>query len=282
MMDKKSFLQIYGVLGYPAKHSLSPLMHNAAFKALKIDAEYKIFEIPPQDLEKFIRSLPQQKISGINITIPYKEKVIPFLDSISAEARLIGAVNTIKVEKNKLSGFNTDGEGFLRDISEVLDFNPEKKNIAILGAGGASKAVTVYLAKTKPKRIAIYDIDKDKLAQSIKHLKDCCKEVDFVAADSIEELSIPEADLLVNATPIGMKESDPSLVESKFLHEGLFVYDLIYHVKETKLLKLAREKGCLTANGLGMLLSQGMISFKIWTGQNAPREIMEQALLGAV
>jgi len=281
-MEKKSAKQIYGVLGYPAKHSLSPLMHNAAFKALGINAEYKIFEVEPQHLEKFIRSLSAQNISGINVTIPYKEKVIPFLDSISAEAKLIAAVNTIKVEKNKLEGFNTDGEGFLRDISEVFDFNPTDKTIAILGAGGASKAVSVYLAKTKPRRIAVYDIDKEKLAALIAHLDDSCKGIEFVAANSIDELGIQDSDLLVNATPIGMKEADPSLVDRKFLHKDLLVYDLIYHVRETALLRAAREKGCRTSGGLGMLLSQGMISFKIWTGRNAPRDVMEQALLEAL
>jgi shikimate dehydrogenase len=271
--------QIYGVLGYPAKHSLSPLMHNAAFKALKINAEYKIFEIPPQDLEKFIRGLCGQNISGANVTIPYKEKVIAFLDSISHEARLIGAVNTIKVSDGKLSGFNTDGEGFLRDISEAFDFNPAGKTIAILGAGGASKAVSVYLTKTKPRKIAVYDIDQEKLQALVKQLKACCQEVDFVKANSIEELGIQDADLLVNATPIGMKESDPGLVDAKFLHKDLLVYDLIYHLKETKLLKDAREKGCRACGGLGMLLCQGILSFKIWTGQNAPREVMQKALL---
>jgi shikimate dehydrogenase len=281
-MQKNTVSKIYGVLGYPAKHSLSPLMHNAAFKALKINAEYKIFEVAPADLEKFIRTLPEQNISGVNVTIPYKEKVIPFLDSISEEAKLIGAVNTIKVSEDRLEGFNTDGEGFLRDISEIFDFNPTDKTIAILGAGGASKAVSVYLAKTKPKKIAIYDIDKDKLAALIEHLKDCCRDTDFVAADSIEELGIRESDLLVNATPVGMKETDPSLVEEKFLHKDLLVYDLIYHVKETKLLKDARKKGCRTAGGLGMLLGQGIISFKIWTGKNPPKEIMKQALLKAL
>jgi len=281
-MEEKSAKQIYGVLGYPASHSLSPLMHNAAFKALGINAEYKIFEVKPQELEKFIRSLSEQHISGINVTIPYKEKVVPFLDRISDEARLIGAVNTIKVSQDKLEGFNTDGEGFLRHISEVFDFDPRDKSIALIGAGGAAKAVSVYLCRNTPKSIAIYDIEKAKVSALIGHLNECCKGVDFYGANSIAELNIPKSDLLVNATPVGMKETDPALVDGKFLHKGLLVYDLIYHVKETKLLKLAREKGCLSSGGLGMLLSQGMLSFKIWTGKNAPRDVMEQALLEAL
>lgn len=281
-VNRQSSKQIYGVLGYPAKHSLSPLMHNAAFKALGINAEYKIFEVEPSDLENFIQLLSKEKISGINVTIPYKEKVISFLDVISAEAKLIAAVNTIKVSEAKLEGFNTDGEGFLRDISEVFDFNPTGKAIAILGAGGAAKSVSVYLAKTTPKKIAIYDVDKIKLKGCLGHLNDCCKAVEFIAAGSIEELGIEESDLLVNATPIGMKETDPLLVDKKFMRKGLLVYDLIYHVQETKLIRAAREKGCLATNGLGMLLAQGELSFKIWTGRNPPREIMRQALLAAL
>ncbi len=281
-MEKKSAQQIYGVLGYPAKHSLSPLMHNAAFKALGINAEYKIFEVEPQGLEKFIRSLYRQNISGINITIPYKEKVVPFLDSISLEAGLIGAVNTIKVSENKLEGFNTDGEGFLRHISEVFDFDPRGKIIALIGAGGAAKAVSVYLCKNTPKSIAIYDIEKAKVSALIEHLKKSCEGVDFYEANSIGELNIQGSDLLVNATPIGMKETDPRLVEPKFLHKDLLVYDLIYNPQETKLLKSAKEKGARTSNGLGMLMYQGMISFEIWTGKKASKDVMEKALSSAL
>jgi len=235
-----------------------------------------------QELERFVRSLFEQNISGINVTIPYKEKVVSFLDSMSDEVRLIGAANTIKVSQDKLEGFNTDGEGFLRHISEVFDFDPRGKIIALIGAGGAAKAVSVYLCRNTPKSIAIYDIEKSKVSALIGHLKECCKGVDFYGANSIEELNIQKSDLLVNATPVGMKETDPSPVDGKLLHRGLLVYDLIYHVKETALLRAAREKGCRISGGLGMLLSQGMLSFKIWTGKNAPRDVMEQALLEAL
>jgi shikimate dehydrogenase len=281
-MEKNTSSAIYGVLGFPSKHSLSPVMHNAAFKELKINAEYRIFEVPPQELEGFLKGLSKNNIAGINVTIPYKERVIPYLQKTSVEADLIGAVNTIKVSQDGLEGFNTDGEGFLRHISEVFDFDPRDKKIAILGAGGASKAVCVYLAKTGPKRISVYDVNHEKVRGLIAHLVHCCKGPEFIEAGSIEELLIQEADLLVNATPIGMKESDPSLVDEKFLHNGLFVYDLIYHHPQTALLRSAREKGCLSSNGLGMLLYQGMLSFKIWTGKNAPKEVMEEALLSTL
>jgi shikimate dehydrogenase len=277
-MEKNSSSKIYGVLGNPAKHSLSPLMHNAAFKVLKINAEYKIFEKKPEEVEDFLHSLSQQNIYGLNVTVPYKEKVISFMDKLSLEARLIGAVNTIKVLNNKLEGFNTDGEGFLRHLSEVVKFNPQGKVIAIIGAGGAARAVCVSLSQKHPKAISIYDIDKPKAQALVEHLQNNFKEVDFQAADSIAGLNINKSGLLVNASPIGMKESDPCLVDKELLNSGLLVYDLIYNPAETELLRLAKEKGARTSNGLGMLLYQGARSFELWTGKNAPVEIMRKEL----
>lgn len=274
--------KIYGVLGYPAKQSLSPLMHNAAFKALGINAEYKIFEKSPQELENFLHTLAQQNIFGLNVTLPYKEKVIPFLDKISDQVKLIGAVNTVKLSGAKLEGFNTDGEGFLRHLSGDLGFDPKDKNISIIGAGGAARAISAYLGIHQPRSISIFDADREKLLTLVSHLKTNFKKIGIKAADSIEELNIENSDLLINATPVGMKETDPLLVDEKLIHRGLLVYDLIYNPKETKLLKVAKGKGAEISNGLGMLLCQGMFSFEIWTGSKAPKEIMQKALLEAL
>lgn len=281
-MDKKSFLKIYGVLGYPAKHSLSPLMHNAAFKELRINASYTIFEKNPEEFENFLRTLSQQHIFGLNVTVPYKEKVIPFLNKISAEAKLIGAVNTIRSLDNILEGFNTDGEGFLNHLRQDLRFAPKDKNIALIGAGGAAKAVAVYLSKARPKFMSIYDVDKEKLKALVLHLKEHFSGTGFIMAPSVEKLNIEYCNLLINATPVGMKSNDPSVVDEKYIHKNLLVYDLIYNPKETKLLKTAREKGAVTSNGLGMLLYQGMLSFQIWTGSLAPKGVMQKALFEAI
>lgn len=270
--------KIYGLVGYPVKHSLSPAMHNAAFAHLKIDAGYKLFSLEEPELEDFFRNLTKNNIFGLNVTVPYKERVIPFLDSVFEEAKLIGAVNTVKVSAGKLEGFNTDGEGFFKHITEDLNFNPKGKTIAILGAGGAAKAVSVYLSKPKPKVISIYDIDRIKLSALAGHLKSHFKEIKINPAGSIDELNIPKCDLLVNATPIGMKETDHCLVEEGLLHRNLLVYDLIYNPVETKLLRLAKEKGAKVSNGLGMLLYQGAAAFEIWTGQRAPVKVMRKAL----
>jgi len=271
----------YGLIGYPISHSLSPLMHNAAFKALGIDAEYKLFPLKEDEIENFLKSLKANNIHGINVTVPYKEKVIPFLDKISRQARLIGAVNTIKLTPDGLEGFNTDGSGFLMHL-EDFEFDAAGKSIAILGAGGASRAIGVYLARAKPKKLSIFDVDKVKLNALVNHLKASFKDVKIIPAGSIEELKIKNCSLLVNATPIGMKENDPCLIDAKLLHKHMLVYDLIYNPAETKLLKLARKKGARTSNGLGMLLHQGMLAFEIWTGKEAPAEIMKDALLGGL
>jgi len=271
-------MKVFGVLGYPVKHSLSPLMHNAAFNALKLDAEYRFFEIRPEDLKIFLKALPEKNIHGLNVTVPYKETVIPFLAQLSPEARLIGAVNTIRVDAGKLEGFNTDGEGFLRHLSRDLEFSPQGKVIAIIGAGGAARAIAVYLCRERPKTISIYDIDQKKSSALVEHLRKNFSGIQFHAAVSVSALNLEASHLCVNATPIGMKDSDPSPVEERFLHPGLLVYDLIYNPAETKLLKLAKVCGAKVANGLGMLLYQGILSFQIWTGQEPPVGVMRQAL----
>ncbi len=277
-MEQIPSSNIYGVLGFPVKHSLSPAMHNAAFKDLNINAEYRLFEVKPQELSLFLSSLRQKNIAGLNVTIPYKEKVIPYLNSISRDAGLIGAVNTIKVTPTGLDGFNTDSEGFLKHLTSVLGFNPQGKIIAIIGAGGASRAISFCLIKTRPGRLSIYDLDKARLSALVKSLKDNFKNVEIRQASSVGELGIKNCDLLINATPVGMKLADPCLVNATSMHENLLVYDLIYKPKETKLLKLARENNAKTSNGLGMLLYQGILSFEIWTGQKAPQAVMQKAL----
>lgn len=278
-MDKESGKKIYGVLGYPAKHSLSPAMHNAAFAELKIDAEYKIFEVEPGNLESFILSLSKDNICGLNVTIPYKETVLKYLKWQSPEARFAGACNTIVVkDENFLEGWNTDGIGFHRHLTTELNFSISGKRVVVLGAGGAAKAIANQLARHKAKNIEIYDIDKNrsaKLSEKInKEFANCIS----TYVNTIEELSIENADLLVNATPIGMKKNDPCLINADRLHQKLLVYDLVYNPPETKLLSLAREKGARVSNGLGTLLYQGMRSFEIWIDKKAPAEVMRQAL----
>ncbi len=270
---------IFGLLGFPVSHSFSPAMHNAAFKHLNINAEYKLFEKRPEEVEKFITSLEKQSISGLNVTVPYKEKVLDYvkIDNDSFYVRQIKAVNTIVMENGVRKGFNTDAPGFERDLKEKSG-DPKNKKAAILGAGGASRAVSFVLAKTKVKEIAIYDIDKNKSKNIVDLIKSLFPGFAIYSVNQIEELKIKEKDLLINATPIGMKPDDPCLVMEEMLHKKLFVYDVIYNPVKTKLLALAERAGAKTANGLGMLLYQGVISFEYFTGEKAPIDIMQKTL----
>ncbi|MFA4842229.1 MAG: shikimate dehydrogenase [Candidatus Omnitrophota bacterium] len=273
--------KIYGLIGYPVKHSLSPLMHNAAFKALKINAEYKLFPLEEkEEVGPFLKNLKQNNIFGLNVTIPYKGLVLDYLDEVDEEARQIGAVNTVTVSDSRLKGYNTDGAGFLKHLTTDLGFHPENKRIAIIGAGGASKAVAFYLAKTKPKAITFYDIDKEKSEALVAHLKDNFKGAEIKNADSLSGLTQAVPDLLVNTTPIGMKDSDSSLADELLINKDTLVYDLIYNPAETELLRIAKEKVARVSNGLGMLLYQGASAFEFWfPDKKAPIEVMREALM---
>jgi len=300
-MDKKSPLKIYGLLGFPVRHSLSPAMHNAAFRALNIPAEYRLFEVKPEELEGFLlnnapisdidgNSFRLTDLSGFNVTIPYKVKVLQIIGSIlgnkvNSIAALIDAVNTVKVSADNLEAFNTDGAGFWRHLTKDLKFNLQGKKAAIIGAGGASRSVCVFLCIHKAKSISVFDVDKDKLRELVDNVligQFSNYNIEIKAANSIDGLNIADCDLLVNATPIGMKEDDPCLVDEKFIHKDLLVYDLIYNPAETKLLKMAEKRKARVSNGLGMLLYQGAEAFEIWTGREAPVEVMRNALNQAI
>jgi shikimate dehydrogenase len=271
--------RIYGVLGYPAKHSLSPLMHHAAFRALEINAEYKVFEVKPQDLDDFLGKLYKSGIFGLNVTVPYKEAVLKYLQWESPEVKFTGASNTLIVkDKEHCEGWNTDGIGFHRHLTQDLKFDLKEKTVAMLGAGGAAKAIADQCGRQGVRSISIYDTDRARslsLTEKIHREFPKCK---AACASSMDELDIENSDLLINATPVGMKESDPSPVSAEQFHSRLFVYDLVYNPPETNLLKEAKEKGARVANGLGMLLYQGARSFELWTGKTAPLEIMREAL----
>lgn len=270
---------IFGLIGNPVKHSLSPLMHNAAFRQLKINAEYRLFDIQPQELNNFLHSLSEKDIRGLNVTIPYKEVVLEYLKWQSSEVKFIGAANTLMVKEDKyLAGWNTDGVGFHAHLTKDLKFNPSAKRVVCLGAGGAAKAIVNQLGNCGVKAICVYDLDQDKALKLVEKIKEHFPSCDAKVVDSLQGLDIKNADLLINATPIGMKQTDPSLIDSRVLHPKILVYDLIYNPPITRLLKEAKERGAQVSNGLGMLLYQGARSFELWTGERAPIEIMRGAL----
>ncbi len=270
--------KIFGIFGHPVEHTFSPGMHNSAFVALKMDACYVPFAVHPDQLREAVNAVIPLKLSGLNITVPHKEKIIPFLDELSQEARLIGAVNTIEIRGEKLIGHNTDGRGFLRSLKEQAGFSPRGKKIFLIGSGGAARAVAFSLALSGASKIWLRDVD--------------AKKAEVLAADinkktNIAVVSLPEhalssaaseADCLINATPIGLKKGDPLPVPSRIIEARHLVVDLVYNPPETPLLKAARMKKAKSLSGLGMLLYQGVIAFEIWTRKKAPVSVMQKAL----
>ena len=272
--------KLYGLVGFPIKHSLSPCMHNAAFSKLKINAKYKLFELKPEELGDFLRSLTKKNNRGFNVTYPYKEEILGFLNSRSLAVREIGAANTVVVDAaGRLKGFNTDYLGFFAHLKEL---KVKPKRAAVIGAGGASKAICFALSRMKIEELCIYDIDKFKSISLFKNLNSNFLKTKFNVAGRIEDLGIQNKDLLINASPVGMRSTDPCLVNPEDLHHGLFVYDLIYNPLETKLISLAKERNLNFSNGLGMLLYQGVFAFKQFTGRIPPVKAMKEALLKGV
>ncbi len=262
--------RILGLIGYPVEHSLSPSMHNAAFDHLGLDYCYVTFPVRPDLLEDAVKAIRALNLKGVNVTVPHKERVIPFLDVVDEEASFIGAVNTILNDNGVLRGFNTDGRGFMESLKDA-GVDIKGRRIIIIGAGGASRAIGFYLCR-EAMALGITDIEIEKTSRLVNDLKRLKDNVYII--DRITDLK--ETDIIINATPLGLKDTDPCPVDISMITGDKVVCDLIY--RDTPLLRAARQKGCKTINGLGMLLYQGVLAFEIWTGQKAPVEIMRAAL----
>lgn len=272
-------MKTYGLIGYPVKHSLSAAMHNAAFRHLGIDAEYKLFEVRPEKLGDFFSSF-KNDLSGINITIPHKVASVNYVDSTDNVAEMIGAINTVVLEDGKLRGYNTDATGFLESLRKDLKFNPTGKKAVVFGAGGAARAITFALGVIrKVKGLILTDIDTKRATQLASELQQAgCNAIAVDNSPKATGELVRNSDLLVNASPCGMKKNDPKLISPEFLHENLTVFDAIYTPKETALVKDAKKRGCRATGGAGMLLYQGALAFKLWTGKEAPLDVMYKAL----
>ena len=276
-MKIKGSTNIVGLIGHPVEHSFSPPMHNAAFDELGMDYAYVAFDVNPKNLQSAIEGAKSLNIRGFNVTIPHKIEVMQFLDEIDEVASLIGAVNTIDFKN--LKGYNTDGIGAVKAIEEVSSI--KNKNVVVAGAGGASRAISFYLAKYGAESLTILNRNVDK-AQSLAGDVSDSSLINDVKADSISEIRshLKDADILVDTTPIGMHPNvdDEPIALASDMHEDLIVFDAVYNPNETVLLKEAIKAGAKPVYGIKMLLYQGAESFKIWTGRNAPVDAMENAL----
>lgn len=275
--------KIVGIFGYPIEHTFSPLMHNAAFSALGLDYSYIPFEVRPEDLKSAVESIRSLNIRGVNITVPHKEAVIKYLDELSKEAKLIGAVNTIENRGGKLIGHNTDGRGFIKSLLEDAKTRVKGKRILLLGAGGAGKGVAVSCALEGAPEIIIANRTIKKAEELAKYLKRNFKKTKF-SAIPLERHKLAKgiacADILISATSIGLKGKGLLPISQKDLHRDLVIYDLIYNPRITPLLKIAGRVGVKKAvNGLGMLIHQGALAFQIWTGKKPPVDVMKKAVL---
>ena len=275
--------RVVGVFGFPVEHSLSPAMHNAAFAALRLSYIYVPFPVSPDALGSAIRSLPALGIVGVNLTIPHKENVLPFLDAITDEAREVGAVNTVHCIEGRLLGDNTDGRGFYEPLRE-LGLSLQGKQAVVLGAGGAARSVVfrlvregafVTLTNRTPERA-------ERLAQDAANAG-YGAQVRVLSGDQEKELrnAIAGAELLVHTTRVGMHPATEALpvVPLEAFHPNLLVYDLVYNPVETRLLQEARRRGCRTLTGVKMLVYQGAAAFERWTGIWPPTDVMEAAVL---
>lgn len=270
--------RLYGIFGYPVEHTFSPGMHNAAFQKLHMDACYVSFAVSPDKLGEAAKALIPLGLCGLNVTVPHKEKIIAYLDELSEEARLIGAVNTIEIKEGKLIGHNTDGRGFLRSLRDNAGFNPKGKQIFIIGSGGAARAVGFSLALAGTKKIVFTDLDAGKAVALVIDITDKTgRLVEYAKHESVAE-SAAEADCVINATPLGLKRADPLPLAPEHIREKHLVCDLVYNPAETRFLQAAKARGAKRLPGIGMLLFQGVIAFEIWTGKKAPVSIMKNAL----
>jgi shikimate dehydrogenase len=273
--------RIFGVLGDPVSHSLSPAMHNAAFGDLEINAVYLPFHVRAQELGQAVAGVRALDIKGVNVTVPHKEKVMGFLDEVEAEARLIGAVNTIVNRDGKLTGYNTDCPGFLRSLREDLGFEPQDKRILVIGGGGACRAVITALARAQAAWVGVADIAPGKAEALAAEFSEkfpgtqfawfCCEPAAMMGF-------FAGIDLLVNATPVGLKGEKFEGLNWREFPPAACIYDIVYSFPATPLVQSARDSGHRAADGLGMLIAQGEEAFFLWNGRRPPEGSMKRGI----
>jgi len=286
MIEVNGSTKLAGIIGDPVSHSVSPQMHNAAYEKLGLNYCYVPLPTKPKDLEDVLNGIRMLGFAGVNVTVPYKEAVIPHLDEVTKLARLVGAANVILNQQGHLVGYNTDGPGFIDSLREDAGFEVAGKNVVLLGAGGGAKAVAMMLAHDKIKTLVISDVVYEKAENMCEYINSHFDIAPYACPVNSNELKvcIEKCDLLVNSTPVGMH---PNVNESPInddyaIKPGAIVYDLVYNPLETKLLKWAKAKGAKPISGLGMLIRQGVLAFSLFTEEEAPMQVMKDAALKAL
>ena len=270
--------RVCGVIGDPIEHTLSPIMHNAAFKALKLDFAFLAFKVKAADVEKAVSGMRALGIHGLNVTMPHKSAVINYLDEVDQAAKAIGSVNTILNKDGRLFGFNTDGVGALQALREN-GVEPRGKKVLLLGAGGAARAIAYTLAREADELVILNRTAKQaaELANLLKQTFDRKVVADALSPNAIKD-TLQDSDVLINATSVGMKpNANQTPVAFEWLRPDLAVMDIVYNPVETKLAKDAKAAGAKVVSGFEMLIYQGAASFEIWTGHSAPVEVMRHA-----
>ena len=273
-MKINGYTRLAAVVANPIKHSISPFIHNSAFEATNTNGVYLAWEVDATELAETVANIRRYQMYGINLSMPYKEQVIPYLDQLSEEACLIGAVNTVVNREGTLIGYNTDGKGFFKSLPS---FKISRKRLVLLGAGGAAKAILAQAILDGVSQISVFvrSSSMEKTRPYLEKIQNATGfRVDLFALEDVQDLqdSITQADLLVNATSVGMDGSSQPIPTSIVLPEKLMVADVIYQPFETPFLKWARNQGNQSINGLGMLLYQAAEAFELWTGKEMPTD----------
>ena len=273
-MKIDGYTLLAAVVANPIKHSISPFIHNRAFEATNTNGVYLAWEVEGTDLAETVANIRRYQMFGINLSMPYKEQVIPYLDQLSEEARLIGAVNTVVNREGTLIGYNTDGKGFFKSLPS---FKISGKRMVLLGAGGAAKAILAQAILDGVSQVSVF-VRSASMRKTQPYLEKLQHEtgfrVDLFTLEDAQELqeNIRKAELLVNATSVGMDGASQPIPTSIVLPEKLLVADVIYQPFETPFLKWARRQGNHAVNGLGMLLYQAAEAFQLWTGKEMPTD----------
>ena len=275
-----SYTKILCVIGHPIEHSMSPTMWNPALQELELDYMYVAFDVHPDSLEKAINGIRSLGITGVNVTIPHKKAVIKYIDEVDPIALKIGAINTIKNEEGILKARNTDAGGAKKSLLDIC-FDISGKDILILGSGGVSRSIAYILAE-EANKIVLTDLIEERATSVASEIRDNMK-VDIEGKlnnrDNIEEY-IKKADILINATPIGMyPKVDETPISKDLLHDDLFVFDVVYNPLETRLIKEATETGCETLGGLDMLVNQGILAFEWWLNKKPNKDLMKNKII---